>query len=385
MVDEKKVLVGLFFLVLAIFVLSLNPNFTGYSIAENKVNPEVAISDALAGSTIKYTLPLELNTDTLAQGSILVTGDVKDWVSLVEESYVFLPGVDTDVPIYIHIPEGTTDGVYHAKLALLSEDDSGKSSALSQQIIFYIPITITVSTKVKEGVSVQDFKVYDSEKSQNVFFSATIQNEGNENIDPYVHISLYDQKGQKVAERVLKEHLVGYETLSLSSFFSEDLSQGDYSVQIAAEDATKTSTFSLVREGDAKKNGKIISSTVLVDTNSLVTSTVYFQNTGESVLSVALHGDISQNGESVQSFSTESQDVLPGAYATFRFAYTDTIEGKYTAHMEVGSDNVVLAEEDTDFYSSNAIGLETNVVVIFSLILLLLLVSHYMLSRRKNE
>jgi len=381
MVHEKRILPVLAFVIGAIVLLSLNPSFTGYSVADGN-EPALLIEEALPGSTIQARLPVQLNNDDLVSIKVVASGEAASWISFVEEEYHFLPEVESTVTLYVRIPDDTEPGEYTAKLALMSVEDAEKSSVLTDQIISYVPVNILVSSEQRTGFAIPEFTVYDAEVGSEVYFHAIVENLGNSDTAPDTSIAIYNLQGGLVTERSLSPAFVAYEQKELTTSLSDGLSPGTYYGQITVGKESKSMRFAVVEE-HLKRNGELQSSTVTVEDNARVRIDTYFMNTGEAVIPAVLHGIVTQEGAVVTEFYTDEQIVLPGEYGIFSYSYAKDIHGEYTADVEVLSDNAVLAEVTKDFYSSDAISLETNVLVIFSLIMLLLIVSHYILSRRR--
>ena len=129
----------------------------------------------------------------------------------------------------------------------------------------------------------------------------------------------------------------------------------------------------------------MIYSDIDVSMNDTVVVRSYFKNTGDSVVDVYMRGNITKKGESVHRFQTDSVKILPEEFYTFEYTYFGLEDGEYVLDTEFGDGNFILDDDERVFYSSDAISLETNFVIIFILIIFLLVISHYLLSRRKDE
>jgi len=384
MVDEKKVIFLLVFVIAAVLLLSFHPGFTGYSILEEKSDASVIVEQALPGSTVRTELMLETNTDALSYGKLLATGEASSWIHFISEEYAFFPDMPTDIPIYISIPKDVEEGEYEAKIAVLAVSQDAEKNVLENQIISYIPVHITVSKEEqRNGFAVESFTVYTSEESGTVYFQSTIQNIGNtlENAD--ILFSVYNSSGVLVGERSLQPSFFAYEEKNILSSISEKLPLGKYYAKLEAGGERASASFSVVADDSLERKGEIIALESRIEKDTLVYVDVYFKNSGEGIEHAKLTGEVFQDDAIVKSFETEAQNILPGEYAVFSYSYSEPLQGAYHLNAEIHSGNIVLAESSKEFYSSHAIRLESNVVVIISLVMLLLLVSHFMLSRRK--
>ncbi len=383
MVDEKKILIVFLFIVAGVLIISFSPGLTGYSINEGEESPSLTIIDALAGTTLRTELALKIETDTVSYGKMMTTGEAADWIHFVSEDSVFLPEQTNTIPLYITIPKGTEEGEYDAKIALLSVGEEG--AILEDQIISYIPIHITVTDEEKEGdFAIQSLTFYDAESQGKVYFQAVVENEANNKQDADMRLSVYDDKGALVLEQISNTEFLAFEKKEIVSSLSENLKEGKYYAKLSAGEESQSAEFSVVEEGSMKRKGEFLYLETRVAEDSLVTIDAYFLNSGEGVEYVSLDGVVSQKNEVIETLTTEAQTVLPGEYGVFSYSYSQPLQGAYTLDAEISSGNVVLAEKSAEFYSSDAISLESNVIVIISLVMLLLIVTHFMLSRRKE-
>ena len=384
--DEKKILLVLVFVIGAVVFLSFTPSFTGYSVSEDTGEPSVTLLHVLPGEITKGELDLEVNTDSVGYGTVLTTGEAGSWITFTDEKYAFLPELETKIPFYVTVPEGTEDGTYTAKIALLAADSGEEGSILQNSIVSYIPVTISVSSIQKSAsLAVDSFTVYNAEESDdNVYFDAVVSNQGNVGDTQDIQIEIYDAEGTIVYTQTIHSSFVAYEQKDIMASFPEELDTGKYYARVLIGDASKSTSFSIVPEGSLKRKGEIIALDTAVTKDNLVTITAYFKNTGESVVDAHLSGTVSQNGETVESFESDSQVLGPEQYTRFSYSYSELLSGSYMVDAEIDYGNFVLAEQKKEFYSSHAVSLETNVIVILGLVMLLLLVSHYMLSRRKE-
>ena len=386
MVDEKNILLVLVFVVGAVILLSFDPHFTGYSVKEDAAELSVTLLQVLPGEITKGELELQVNTDSVGYGIVLATGEAGQWITFTDEKYVFLPGIKTKIPFYVTVPEGTKEGRYTAKIALLAADSGEEGSILQNSIVSYIPVTITVSSVQKSAsLAVDSLTVYTAEESdENVYFETVVSNLGNVGDTQDIHLDIYDMQGTIVHTQVIHSSFVAYEQKEIMSSFPEGLSRGKYYARTVIGNTSKSTSFSIVPDGSLKRKGELLALDTTVSKDNLVTITAYFKNTGESVVHAQLSGTVSQNDETVERFESDSQVLAPEQYTRFMYSYSELLSGSYALDAEIDSDHFVLAEEKKEFYSSHAVSLETNVVVILGLVMLLLLVSHYMLSRRKE-
>lgn len=387
MVNEKKILFVLVFVIGSVLLLSLTTNFTGYSVSDGNRDAHVTLSDVLPGEVTKGEIRLEVSTDTVSHGNVLATGEAASWISFIDENYAFVPNVETQIPFYVTVPQDTAPGTYQAKVALLAADSGEGGSILQNSIISYIPITIIVNSTVKNAeLSIDSFNIYSAEESDDtVSFDASLSNKGNIGSTKDLQLEIYDAKGQLVGTQSIHSDFVAYEQKKIVSSFPQSFAEGKYYARLIVGDQIKNTSFSIVPQGSLKRKGEFLSLEASVSSDNLVTLTGYFKNTGEAVVDATFSGTVFQNGESIKHFETDAQTITPGEYTSFQYTYSEALSGSYVLDAEVESDNFVLAEQKKDFYSSHAISLETNVLVILGLVMLLLLVSHYMLSRRKES
>lgn len=382
MVNDKRLFILILVFIGSIVILSFNQGFTGYSIYEGDEKISIEIDDALAGTTIRSELSFSSNTDSLSNGKIMVTGEAASWISLISEDYTFVPDYSTEIPIYIKIPEGTKEGKYEANIALLATNEEG--SILEDQLISYVPVSVSVSQKeLTEDFVIKNFTVYDAQYGERPYFKTVIESLGNKESNAKVSISIYDSKGILIFEDDLTAKFFSYEEKEIFSLIKEDLEKGKYYAKIKIGEESRSVSFSIVDEDSLKRSGELLYLETVTKEDDLVEIKAYFLNSGDNVEHVALIGEIKNNERIVEEFKTEDKIVAPGDYAIFSYSYSEPLSGAYSLEAGVGSKNVILAEKETKFYSQNAISLESNVVVIISLVMLLLLVSHFVLSRRK--
>ena len=386
MVNEKKILVVLIFVIGAVLFLSFGPQLTGYTVSEKNGEPSATITNVVPGEPTKGELHIEVTTDTLSYGKVLATGEAASWISFIDEKYAFIPDVETKIPFYVTVPEGTAEGSYEAKVALLSEEGGEDSSIIQDSIISYIPITITVTQEETEGsIHIDSFTVYTTEENEkDVYFQAELSQDGNVGKEEEITIEIYDTEGTILATKSIPSQFLAYEQKTLIASFPQEFGQGKYYARIVTDDQTKSTSFSVVPEGSLKRKGELLSIAVDVQKDNLIMISAYFKNTGESPISATFDGVVSQNEEARQTFTTEPEVILPDQYTIFTYSYSELLSGAYSLDAEINSGNFVLAQEEQKFYSTDAVSLDSNVLVILGLVMMLLLVSHYMLSRRKE-
>ncbi|MBI5797858.1 hypothetical protein HZA98_03055 [Candidatus Woesearchaeota archaeon] len=383
MVDEKKIFIGLLFVVVAVFLLSFSSTFTGFTVNDGSPDPEISIDAAVPGSTIVSSLNLGMNTKTLVHGKMEATGDAGSWISVPDEMYSFLPGLKTKIPVYIHVPEDTSAGAYSAEIAFLSVEDNTYSS---QQIVTYIPVYIKVQDIKKEGYTISSFHVFDAEQGSPLYFEAVLKNEGNTEGDSDVHVELFNEKGKLVLLQDFNQHFFAFEEKEFVTSLDNSFSPGKYYARVSLGKETKASSFSLTAKGTLKQSGEILSSAVTVGDDKNINFEVYFKNTGELVLQPELDTKVIHNGLELQTFQTEKKTILPGDYEAFTYSYTDKeLSGEYNAEMEIVSGNAVLAQESKKFYSKNSGTLQNYVIILFGVIIFVLLASHLMLSWKRRD
>ncbi len=384
MIDEKKIILVLILVIGGVVILSLGDTLTGFSVNEGNTKVEVFVDNVLPGVLTKAELVFSMNTDTLSDIEVIVTGESSSWISLLQDRYGILPDTETTIPLYITVPEGTAPGEYNAKIAILSVNSEDDSSLLQESILSYIPIIIrVVDEEIGEGYKLKTFVAYDTEFGEKNYFETNIENLVNTIQNEEIIIQVYNLNGEIVLESSFPTQFMALENKKIFSSF-DSLEEGQYYAKIIIDGQSKKDSFEILSKGELQKEGELLAIESVTQEEKLVKVYAYYKNTGESIQSIALHGDIIKQNKLVETFNTEEQIIPPGETKEFIYTYSRTLNGAYTLEAQFVENNIVLAQGETEFYSSNAITLESNIIVIISLIMLLLIVSHFMLSRRKT-
>jgi hypothetical protein len=386
--DHKKEGVLLFMLMLGIVFFSFNSGFTGSAISEGVFEGSVVIDNAQEGITYADSFPLSLQSSDVIHLEISPTGEARSWIVLEDTSLMILPEVENEIPFRVVVPQGIEQGEYSAKLVLLYVDDPAKKGAvLNDQILEYVDVTIIVSGSENTGTFIESFVIFDTEEGQDVDYLLRVQNTGNVEETKAVKLEVFDSSNRKVTEVAYNSPFYGYELKDLDATIISSLDQGEYTGRLEVGSKVLETAFTIQPESSFTRKGELLNLNVEVNEDNSVTIKGFFENKGESVLEAEMKGEIffGEEEDLIHSFITPEAKVYPGDIYIFEEEYTDSIDGKYTLDVEVTSDQFVLDESQTVFYSTNAVSLGANFVVIFSLILFLLVISHHLLSRRKNE
>ena len=383
--DETKLSFVILLVIGGVLLLSFNPELTGFSVSEEGSTEEILIIDAQVGSVIAQSLLLQTNDDGLVSVEILPSGEASPWISFDQDSYELLPEVSNSIPFRITVPYGVEEGEYRAKLAVTTVTNEG--SAFSDQVIDYIEVDIVVGGEPFSSLVVDEFVIFPLEEGGNVYTQIAFSNEGNVEVEETFVLEIYDAHGALVAIDSAALSFAAYEDQSFIGNLEEILPQGTYSAQLFVDEEVYETTFSVVEEGSLRRSGELLLVEGSADSEGIVEVQTYFQNTGEAVLDVSLIATLSSEGQALKVLQTVGGVVVPGDYIELSKDYLSlaTDAGEYSLSVEVLSENVVLAHEEQTFYSSNAVSLEANFGVIFALIFSVLLISHYLLSRRKHE
>jgi hypothetical protein len=381
---EKKVIVLLLMIFTAVIFISFNPSFTGSAISEEDSSDEIVIENALAGEEIKTQFFLTLQSKDLVNLEVLPSGEIKDWITL-EEDYVMLPYQKNAISLSISVPEGTPEGNYKTKLILMYVEDLEEKSILEDQVLEYIHITVKVTGIEKEGIELKEFEVYDIETDSEIDYSLVIKNEGNKETKKTVIIDVFDEEKERVSKTEFVSNIKAYETKNILQEIPTELEEGKYTAYAQVDEFVMISEFNIYQQGQIKKNGEILNSQVSLSEEGLFQTKSHFKNTGSSVLYTTMKGDITSEEELAHTFKTKEEKIYPNEIFFFEYEFGPLDGGEYEIDLEFTSENTVLDEKEATFYSTNVISLEANFVIIFALILFLLVVSHYLLSRKENE
>jgi ABC-type transport system involved in multi-copper enzyme maturation permease subunit len=382
MKGEKSIILTVIFILTAVIILSAVPSFTGYGVAEEDKQITIDFNDVNPGSTAQGMLRLELNNDNLIYGKLIIEGPEKEWVSLIEKDYVFLPGEKTEIPVYIHIPEGTEKGEYRAKMIVMSMGDTQEESVLKDQIIYYVLINIQVSSNKIESVEVSSLTAHNAEPDDRIYFKATIKNIGNQEATKRVDIEIFDSNGKLVKQDSINTELIAYEEQKLIYSLENDLEEGDYQMRIRIDESEQSSKFS-IKENLITK-GEIVYNDVEVVQDYNVHVVTYFKNTGEKIIEPSIKGVVQQEDIVVEEFKTDPQVILPGEYGMFEYTYSREVKGEYRLSLSGISGSVVLDDKEENFFSRGFLSLDSNVYILLAIVLFLLIALHYVFHRKKE-
>lgn len=365
-------------------IVSLHPSITGYSVISEENGSSITVPPVLPSSTVHRILSLTMDTDTLVSVEALVTGEAGAWIAFSQDEFIFFPGKETWIPYYITVPEDTPEGIYQAKIVLMSNGE--QEGIFDSQVLYSVPITITVSSEViEDGFNAQEFTVYSSEEGGDILFSTTLENLGNTPQSPVIMVSISDTSGKVVLEKQFSSSFIGYQVKQLLSLFPEPLAEGAYVATLTIDGKEETDAFDVVAEGTLQRKGEITFAAVTVDDDKTVTFDAYVTNTGESVLPIELFGTVVKEETDVDTFALEPQIVLPGDSVHLQSTLSFPVTGAYLATLDLVSGNSVLDSEGYAFYSSNAIGFETNAFIVLGIVLVLLIITHFILTKRIKE
>jgi hypothetical protein len=380
--NEKKAMVFLLIIFAAIVFLSFHPTLTGSSINEGQGRYEVSILNALAGTTVERSLNIQINSEQLVHQEMAVSGEAKEWIGFVQTEYLVPPSIEYEIPFFITIPEGTEPGEYDATIILLSVQEFDDGSVLSDEIIEYFDVKIQVGEEESKGVSLQNLIVYTSEKGENIFFESDIQNEGNRETEKEVIFRIL-QDEEVLATETYDVSFYAQEYKTVSGQINTELNEGLYNVEVIMDNVKIVEDLKVVGEGELKKEGSILFSSVESSNSGLLTINTYFKNNGEGVIDSTMLGTILSEDQEIATFAVEVEGILPQDYAILTYSLTPKVQySQYNYDLEIVSENVVLDKTDGTAYRKNAVALSSSFYVVFTLIMLLLFISHYLLSKR---
>jgi len=386
MKGAKKYIILLVIIFAAVVFLSFNPAFTGSSIKENTASDEMVVEDVLPGSTVKESFSLSFDDSNILEGNIQVSGGIEDWITIEEDEFKALPGVNYDFPITISIPEGTEPGEYKTNLIIFVSSQAG-SAILGDQTLKTFSFVVDVTNMPQEGFKIRSFDVYNSEIDSDNYFSFSIKNKGNKKLTETVLLEIYTDSKQKVHEEKVSIQLLPHEKKEIRQNFQKiDLATGNYFGKLIFLEENVVTDFTIYENGLLKKKGELLAAKTFMKDDNVVDVQAYFKNTGLGVLNAKMHTTFSLGGQIVQEFETQEMFIYPDENFLFEEFYTMNLDNKkYNVDIEIISENHVISEEKIVFYEPNAISLESNFYIIFALILFMLFVAHYLLSRGKRN
>jgi hypothetical protein len=383
---EKRLFVTLSIVIGLIVIVSLSDGFTGFAVKD--YDNYLEYESVIPGNTIKGEIIINLEGEGIVKEIIEVEGEAKEWVVLDDTEYVFVPSVQNKIPYKIVVPEYAEEGSYNLRFSVISVQDFEKTSILSSQVVSNIDIILNVGGEESNDFMINSFDLYDVEEGEYLDFSLRIENNGNVEEDTAIQIIINDAEGNYVTEKNFNGLIYAYENQELTYGFDYDLEEGEYlaEVYVGIGDMRKktTDSFNVVNKGELSKKAQSLGTGVYVKDNSIYVTTIV-ENTGESVLDSYLSGKVGDN-----YFESDSARILPGSYEIFEYHYSDVGKaGDYVLETEVYHNNVVLGHQETNFYVSDegVVSLEMSFLTILVFIILALVVSHYVLTKRlkKNE
>jgi hypothetical protein len=382
---EKRLFTILGIVIGLIVIVSLSDGFTGFAVKD--YDNYLAFEGVIPGNTIKGEIIVDLEGEGIVKEVIEVEGEVKDWVVLESTEYVFVPSVQNKIPYKIVVPEDAEEGKYTLRFSVISVQDFEKDSILSSQVVSNMDLVLEVGGEENNDFLINHFELYDLEGDY-IDFSLDVENNGNIEDEMEIKIVINDLNGDYITEKSFNGKIYAYEHQELDYGFSEKLEEGNYiaDVYVQVGDLRKktTDSFKVVNEGVLSKKAQSLGTGVYVKDNSVYVTTIV-ENTGEAVLDAYLSGVVGEN-----TFNSESARILPGSYEIFEYHYTNIGDaGDYVLETEVYHNNVVLGHQETNFYVSDegVVSLEMSFLTILVFIILALVVSHYVLTKRmkKNE
>ena len=380
---EKRLFVFLGIVIGVIFLVSIGPGFTGFAVSDyNKV---IEYNDVQAGSTIKNELNVVVGGEGIVKELVEVGGEAADWVSLEQKSYVFVPGIVNHIPYTINIPKNVEEGMYKIIFSVISVEDFEKDSILKNQVLQNIEVLVYVGGDEKNGVEVTGFDVFDSEIGDNINFYLGLENQGNVEEDIEINFNVYEAEGVMVATKTFRGKLYAFEKQDIKYDFFSHLKEGDYILEayVKSEHAIKKleADFSVFREGALLKKATILGSGVYIKNNK-VHVTSFVQNDGVAVLNAYMSGNLGK-----ENFFTEEENILPGDYEIFEYVIEAGDPGDYLLKSNVVYDGIVLEEQETYFYVSDdgVVSLEISFIAILLFVVLALVVSHYVLTKKLKD
>jgi len=364
-----------------IVIVSFSDGFTGFAVKD--YNNYLQYDNLIPGNTIKGEIVIDLEGEGIVKEVVEVEGSVKDWVVLESEEYVFVPSVQNKIPYKIVVPEDAEEGRYTLKFSVISVQDFEKDSILSSQVVSNMDVVLDVGGDESNDFLISNFELYDLEENDYIDFSLEIENNGNIEEEMDIKIVVLDLAGNYITEKSFNGKIYAYEEQEINYGFGGELEEGNYlaDVYVKIGDLRKktTDSFKVFKDGELSKKAQSLGTGVYVKDNSIFVTTIV-ENSGEAVLDAYLSGKVGEN-----TFSSESARILPGSYEIFEYHYTNVGEaGDYSLETEVYSDNVVLGQQETNFYVSDdgVVSLEMSFLTILVFIILALVVSHYVLTKR---
>ncbi len=368
--SDKKVILSIVLVISAIIIFSWQPGFTGYSIIED--SKDLTVDNVLPGEIVQSKISFSLDNEESIIVDIEVDGDVKNWIVFTEEEYILLPYEDRKINFYINVPSDTEEGEYSGKILVI---DQNKESFIDNQIIEYFTINIIVSPNQIKGARVNSLQIYDSEIEEEVYFKAYIENIGNTPQDYEATLEIYNSIGQFLYSKEYNLNLLGYENKAIIGKIENELTEGNYYARMLIENDGKSDKFQIVGDNELKINGEIKYVNLDVSEENVKTR-VYFYNTGDKVWEGSIQGSYEE-----KEFETESQIVFPNEYKEFEYNFKNSDES-YALNLEGVSGNIVLDEEEKKVLAVKGINFESNIYLIFIGLIFLLIVLHYVFTRK---
>jgi hypothetical protein len=385
MIGEKKSVILLVMVFVAVAFLSFHPTLTGSSISEGYDQDKIIIQNAVAGTTIEQKIFLNVQGEDLIRQNLAVSGQAKEWIGFASSTQTLAPGIDYEIPFFVTIPKETETGDYKATIVLMSVKDFEDSSVLSDEIMRYVDVFITVGDTVQKGSKIVDFVVYPSQVDHLTHISVIVENYGNVETMENLDLKVFDGESL-VIEETYEVSMYAFEQKEIKVNFDSKLEIGSYTVEAWMNGQTFKDTLKVENENKVIRNAEMIFNQATVDKEGILTFTSYVENKGDWPIQLNLLGDVNSEETSIKSFKTDTESILPGEQRELSYSFAlDKSYSLYEYNLELLSDNVVLDRYQGIIYPRNAVSLGSSFYVLFGLILLLLFVSHFLLSRRGRD
>ncbi len=380
--DEKRFLGIVILVIAAIVIVSLNPEYTGSAIGTED-DSAIVFDSVLPGSTAAQSLDVRYDDLGPVLLEIGTTGEAASWIVLSSDTYQLYPGVENRIPLSVVVPLGVSEGTYSATLVLMRVQNSDATSILNDQVLDYLDVEIVVTEDAMEQYSLSEFTVFDVEEGRDIPFAVTVDNVGNTRLDKEVQLTVTDASGTVVAEEVVQATAYALEAKEIIGAFGP-LPTGRYTATATIDNDVQETVFDVHEEDSLMRRAELVYSDVGIDRSGVVDIVAVVKNTGDIPLTVSLAGSVTHD-DGIRSVRSGSTVILPGREVILADSYKEDDSGEFALHLEVLSGNAALLQKDTVFYSSNAIDLEANFAIIFGMVIVLLIVTHYVLSRRRQD
>ena len=155
----------------------------------------ISFEDVLRGGYAEKIVTITVSSDKETTVTIEPRGDIAKWLEFSEEEFTVTRGQPHRLRIAVNPPEDSPNQNYTGFLRLKSvTPGSGGRSGATGTVIPVLDLFMIVEITDIEFVSciAKDYGVHSVEEGEDLFFTATVANNGNIRLNPKMHIDIWD-------------------------------------------------------------------------------------------------------------------------------------------------------------------------------------------------